>query len=383
MPLLRIRVGIFLLAAAAFAAPAHFGRPSHIIQPALARFEYEQAHMGTQFRIVFYAADGETAARASTAAFDRIARLDAIMSDYSETSELMRLCRNAGRGPVRVSEDLFYVLAESQKLARRTDGAFDMSAGPIVRLWRRARRARQLPSPERLAEAMALTGYDRIHLDEKTQSVRLEKEGMLLDLGGIAKGYAIEEALKTLRQHGIERVLVAAGGDIATGLPPPGARGWTVRIATENSGQGAAEMMNDERGTMNMELRIHHSSFIVHRSNDASTEDLLLSRQAVSTSGDAEQFVEIDGARYSHIVDPRTGLGVRGRSSVTVIAPKAILSDSLATAVSVLGPDRGLKLIDCMEGVAALIVQANEKGARRFESKLWKDIPKIKRETGN
>ncbi len=215
-----------------------------------------------------------------------------------------------------------------------------------MKLWRRARRTGRLPAPESLAEARRLTSYEKIHLDEKTNSVRLEREGMQLDLGGIAKGYAVDEAMKVLERHGIRSALVAAGGDIRVSLAPPVARGWVIRIAPLDSADG-------------------HSS-----------GDLLLREQAVSTSGDAEQYAEIDGIRYSHIVDPKTGLGLRGPSSVTVVAPSATGSDSLATAVSVLGPERGLKLIDCIEGVAAFIVQADGQGTRRFESRLWKDVPK-------
>ena len=312
-------------------------------EPLLTRFEFTQPHMGTLFRIVCYARDAVAAERASSAAFDRIAELDHIMSDYSPNSELTLLCQQSGGPPTKVSEDLFYVLSRSQKMARLSEGAFDVTVGPLVRLWRRARRRQELPDPTRLAQALELVGVDKLRLDEKSRTVQLLRKGMVLDLGGIAKGYAADEALKLLDQHGIDKALVAAGGDIAVSGSPPGSDGWNIGIAPLESRETPPTRY----------LRLRHA--------------------AVSTSGDAEQFVEIGGKRYSHIVDPKTGLGLIGHSSVTVVAPKGIASDSLATAVSVLGPKRGLELIDSMEGTAALILQATADGVRAYCSKRWKD----------
>jgi FAD:protein FMN transferase len=313
------------------------------VEPTLSRFEFVQPRMGTLFRIICYAPGADVAARASNAAFERIAKLDDIMSDYRPASELMLLCQRSGGPPIEVSEDLFNILAQSQMLAERSDGAFDITVGPVVQLWRRARRRREMPDPQRLAQALELVGCDKIQLDETTRSVRLTTKGMLLDLGGIAKGYAAGEALKVLKRRGIESALVAAGGDIAVSAPPTGKRGWNIGISwPESSGKPPRRF-------------------------------LLLRDAAVSTSGDAEQYVEIGGKRYSHIVDPKTGTGLLDRSSVTVIAPNGAASDGLATAVSVLGPEKGLALIDATEGTAALILQLTEQGLRSFCSKRWKD----------
>src|SRR5579871_4953370 len=156
----------------------------------LARHEFTEPHMGTRFKIVFYAADEETAKRASKAAFARIAELDGIMSDYRASSELMQLCAKAGGDPVKVSDDLFTVLEKAVAVSRNSDGAFDVTVGPVVRLWRIARRTQQLPDKDALAKALALVGYQNIKLDAKNRSVQLLKPGMQLDLGGIAKGYA-------------------------------------------------------------------------------------------------------------------------------------------------------------------------------------------------
>jgi thiamine biosynthesis lipoprotein len=308
------------------------------------RYEFAQVHMGTRFEIILYAPNAYAANRASQAAFRRIAELDAIMSDYSQASELMQLCHNSNGQWVKVSEDLFRVLARSQEMAQRSEGAFDVTVGQLVRLWRRARRTAELPSPERIKQALELTGYRKLHLDEKSRSVRLERAGMLLDLGGIAKGYAADEAIKLLKSYGIDQALVAAGGDIVVTNPPPAAKGWTIGIASFDS------------------------------PNKPPTIYLLLHDAAVSTSGDAEQHVEIQGVRYSHIVDPKSGQALTGHSSVTVVAADGTTSDSLATAVSVLGPERGLKLVDSMKA-AALIIQATQQGQRTFKSKRWKFIP--------
>lgn len=312
----------------------------------LGRFEFAQPHMGTEFRIVLYAPDARRAAQASDAAFERIGELENRLSDYRETSELMSLCRQAGSGPVKVSDDLWRVLLEAQKFAERTNGAFDVTAGPLVRLWRRARRRSELPDPGRLAQARELVGFEMMHVDERTQSVRLVKPGMLLDLGAIAKGYAADCALAVLKQHGIKSALVAAGGDIAVSAPPPGTRGWVIGVASL-----------DSRG----KLPRHYLS---------------LRDVAVSTSGDAQQHVEIGGVRYSHIIDPRTGHAVEGRRSVTVVAPNGMTSDALDTAANVLDPRSALELIDSTEGAAALIMQAElQDSFLGYESKGWKRVP--------
>ncbi|HKP85474.1 MAG TPA: FAD:protein FMN transferase [Blastocatellia bacterium] len=314
--------------------------------PRFTRFEFTEIRMGTRFAIILYAPDIMTATRAANAAFKRVEELDAIMSDYRATSELMKLCLKSGGQWARVSNDLFRVLAASQEMARRTGGAFDVTVGPLVRLWRRARRKGEMPTPQSLAGAIELTGYGKLKLDGKTRSVRFDKPGMLLDLGGIAKGYAADEAMVALKRNGIRRALVAAGGDIVVSRPPPGSRGWLIGIAS------------------------------LEPSGEAPKDSVLLYDAAISTSGEKEQHVEIGGVRYSHIVDPRTGFAVTGRSSVTVIAATGTISDSIATAVNVLGPQRGLELINSTARASGIIIQADAEGARTFKSKLWGRVSK-------
>jgi thiamine biosynthesis lipoprotein len=296
--------------------------------------------MGTRFRIVLYAADAATARRAARAAFARIAELDDSMSDYRASSELMRLSAQAGGSPVRVSADLFRVLEIAQQVARRSDGAFDVTAGPVVRLWRMARLGHKLPDAQRLAAAEKLVGYEKVRLDGQARTVQLLEPGMLLDLGGIAKGYAADAALAVLRQQGITQALVAGAGDIALGDPPPGEDGWVIGIAPLRSPDAPPRRF----------VRLHNA--------------------AISTSGDSEQHEDLGGVRYSHVVDPRTGQALRGRRSATVIAPNCTTSDALATAVSVLGPQRGLALINPMRGTATLFVLETPQGVRTFEAKF-------------
>ncbi len=177
--------------------------PAEAAEPALSRFAFEEPHMGTLFRIIVYAQDAKSARMASKEAFARVSALNAIMSDYLSTSELMRLCRKAGGEPVKVSAELFFVLDRAQKVSRDSEGAFDVTVGPVVRLWRLARRSHHLPDAKQLEAARALVGYRNVVLDEKARTVKLLKPGMQLDLGGIAKGYAADEALKVLAKHGL------------------------------------------------------------------------------------------------------------------------------------------------------------------------------------
>jgi thiamine biosynthesis lipoprotein len=308
----------------------------------VSRFEFNERHMGTEFQIVLYARNSEVAARASRAAFDRVARLDAIMSDYNETSELNSACRDGAGKWVKVSRELFHVLEISQDISEKSDGAFDVTIGPLTKLWRRSRRMGQLPDKERLQKARELVGYKKLRLDRKSRSISLEENGMTLDLGGIAKGYAADEAVSVLQQSGIRSALVVAGGEVALGDAPPGASGWKVEIASA----GRKRMF------------------------------VILKNCAISTSGDAEQFFEVDGVRYSHVIDPRTGQPITGQNSVTVVAPRGIISDAWATAIGVLGAEKGIAQIEKVKGAAALIIRVENDKVRAFESKRWSAVEK-------
>jgi thiamine biosynthesis lipoprotein len=309
---------------------------------ALTRYTFTEPHMGTEFKIILYATDQAAAGKASKAAFQRVADLDHIMSDYQATSELSRLCQKAGGDPVRVNDDLFFVLSKAEEVSKLSDGAFDVTVGPVVKLWRLSFRTQKMPDKEKLTKALALVGYQKVHLDAKAKTVKLDKPGMQLDLGGIAKGYAADEALAVLHKNGIDRALVAASGDIGVSGPPPDAAGWTVAIAP------------------------------LDPARDKPEKSVVLRDAAVSTSGDAEKYVEIDGKRYSHIVDPHTGLGLTQRMSATVIARRGITADSMTKILCVLGPQKGMPIIDKSRGLAAYMVRKTEKGVESIASAEFK-----------
>ena len=303
------------------------GTPTFAAEP-LQRFEYLQIRMGIPVRITLYAPSQTEANRASSAAYDRFRELDRTLSDYDPDSELMQLCAQPAGLPVPVGADLLYVLQKSQQLSQFTGGAFDVSVGPVVKLWRIARRRRELPTNDKLAAARSRIGYEHIEVDAKVGTVTLHQPGMQLDLGAIAKGYAADEACKVMAELGMTRVLIDAGGDLVVGDPPPDHSFWSIAIEPLRLGQQT-------------ELPVF----------------LELKNCSVATSGDAYQHVEIGGQRYSHIVDPKTGLGLTRPSSVTVIAPNGTAADGLASAISVLGPDDGLKLLDRYPGCSALVVE--------------------------
>jgi thiamine biosynthesis lipoprotein len=313
----------------------------------LQQFRKSQLHMGVEFEIVLYAPTAERADAALAKAFERIAALDKILSDYDPASELSKLSETSTVAPgtstdrppptakpVPLGDELWKVLEYAQDLSRASDGAFDVTIGPLTKLWRRARRQQELPAPERLAEARAAVGNAGLKLDEREHSAQLLRANMRLDLGGIAKGLAADEALAELQRAGIERALVRASGDIAVADPPPGETGWRIGIAPLDP-------------------------------DDPPQHFVRLANRAISTSGDARQHLVVDGTRYSHIIDPRTGLGVSGRSSVSVIAPRGMQADALGTAVSVLGPDKGMQLVGRTEGALMLMVAENDDGQRR------------------
>ena len=302
------------------------------------RFESTQPQMGVPFKIILYAPDEAAAKGAFEVAFSHIAALNRVLSDYDPNSELSRLSRAAGSPHgIPASETLWNVLARSQALANETEGAFDVTVGPLVRLWRRARRNKQMPTSQRLAQARSAVGYQLLKLDEKHRTAQLRQPGMRLDLGGIAMGYAVDEALKLLRKRGITRVLIDASGDVGVGDPPPGKDGWTIGV-------------------------------VPLEADGAPSCNISLANAAVTTSGDAFQHVVIDGKRYSHIVDPRSGLGLSDQSGVTVIARDCTTADSLATAVSVLGPKAGLALVERTPGAAVSIVRATDGQVEIFQS---------------
>ncbi|MCE9610452.1 MAG: FAD:protein FMN transferase [Chthoniobacter sp.] len=310
------------------------------------KFVFEKAEMGLPFRVSVYAADEAAAQAGAAAAFARIAELNAVMSDYDSDSELSRLARTTGRA-VPVSPALWTVLTHAHLFAERSDGAFDITVGPLVSLWRRARRKQELPDAALLAEMRGRVGFKKLRLDAEHRTAELLAPDMRLDLGAIAKGFACDEALAVLKKRGLPRALVGGGGDMAVGDAPPDQPGWRIEVAPLDVPDAPPP------------------------------QTVLLKNCGLATSGDIFQRVEISGQRYSHIVDPRTGIGLTDHSLVTIIAPDGMTADALSTTVSVLGPERGLKLIEETPGTAAHLVRQPGAKLEFRESARWRDVPKV------
>ncbi len=304
------------------------------------RYEFEQPCMGTLARLVLYAPEEAAARKAADQAFERMQAINRIMSDYQEQSELMQLCRKPAGQPHTISPELSFVLQKSQRMAELSEGAFDVTVGPLSRLWRRARRQKQPPTAEEIAKARLNVGFRNLEVDAEKRRVLLRQPGMILDLGGIAKGYAADEALAHLKRSGYERALVVLGGEVVTGSPPPTQKAWKVRLGTSTQGQTEAEF-------------------------------LYLTDRAVSTSGDAEQFLEWKGRRFSHILDPRTGYGRTVSPIVTVVAPQGVDADALATAMSLLAPEKAMALAAQFPGVEARILDPHQQPPKTWQTCGW------------
>ena len=257
--------------------------------------------MGTTFVITLYSTSRQLSQNAMDQAFDRIKKLNSVFSDYIEQSETSQLSANAGKRTT-VSDDLWYLIRLSKRLSRQSKGAFDVSIGPLSKLWRRAIRQQRFPDSINLAQAKNLVNYKWIKLFPAKQQVKLKKKGMRLDFGAIAKGYAIDQAYQSLKENGITIALVDGGGDLFIGDPPP-ASSWDIK--------------------------------------DHNGKPLQIKAQtAVASSGDSFQNLQWDGSKYSHIINPKTGLGMKNSNTVTVAASKATVADALSSTLSVLAPSR-------------------------------------------
>lgn len=271
--------------------------------------------MGVRINAVVYASEERSARESVAAAFAEISRLDQLLSDYRADSQLSLVNARAGQGfglgITEIDPAFADVLRDSLSVAQRTDGAFDPSVGPVVQLWRAARKSQRLPDPAAVSAAVACVGWRDIELGGVANhpTLALRKPGMKLDPGAFVKGYAAQRAVDLLRARGVEHAMIAIAGDISCSLPPPNQHGW--RIAVSHGGNSPDRVFT-----------------------------LLLSNQSVSTAGDTEQFVEIDGKHYSHIVDPRTGVGLTNRAAATVVSRNATTADSLDTGLCVAGLER-------------------------------------------
>ena len=310
--------------------------------------------MGTTVEITVRGEDKTLAGKAIEQAFREMEKVDDLMSTFKEDSEISLLNREGARKPVKVSRETFRVIRESIRLSEVSNGAFDITVKPLVDLWRSVRKKERLleelkktlspagikdmkafssllPGKEELKKVLALVNYRNILLNEKKGTVRFREAGMEIDLGGIAKGYAVDKAVEKLRQEGVKQAIVNAGGDLYLLGSPPGKSFWNVGI--------------------NHPFKKGKILGMVRTRNEA-----------IATSGNYERYFTLGGKRYGHILNPHTGMPVEGILSVTVLSEKALTADGLATAIFVLGPKKGLELANRIKGVEAIIVSKDKQG---------------------
>jgi thiamine biosynthesis lipoprotein len=282
--------------------------------------------MDTVVTITVVADSSDKAERAIEAAFDEIHRLEVLLSFWTDDSEIAAIYHSAGDKPVQVSPETLDIIRRAIDISEMTGGAFDPTVGPLMRLWDFMEN--KMPTPDEIKERLGLVDYGQMVVSEENSTAFLKVKGMSFDTGGIAKGYAVDKAVETLKKEGIESGLVAIAGDIR-GFGP---RTWNIGIRNPRA-EGEED---DVMATVKLQDR------------------------AVSTSGDYERFFIKDGVRYHHILDPETGMPARGTWSVTVITNEAVLTDGLSTGIFVMGPEKGFKLLDeqGMEGI--IVAQGGE-----------------------
>lgn len=293
--------------------------------------------MGTFAHLKAIAKDKDTAEKCVETAFAELKKVDDLMSDYKGESEVSRVNSDAAIRPVKVSVPTFKVLQKSVEFSRLSEGAFDITIAPLAELWRTAAESNSVPTEEDTADARSKVGYEKLILDANEMTVRFAVEGMKLDLGGIAKGYAIDRAIEAMQAGGAVGGMVDVGGDIRCfGLPPKGKKTWRIGL------QNPAEQDSDEQtlaGAADQVLMV-----------------LKLTNAAIATSGGYRRFVLIEGKKHSHIINRDTATSAEGLSSVTIISQNAINADALATAVSVMGPEKGLALIEKIPNTEAILI---------------------------
>ena len=282
--------------------------------------------MGNRFEITVVAKDKEWALERIEEAYSEIQRIEDLLTTFNENSQTNLINRNAGIVPVKVDEEVFTLIDRSIRISNITQGAFDISYGSIdKRLWNFDKEMKELPDPATAKSLVRLINYHNIILDPKKQTVFLKEKGMRIGFGGIGKGYAADRAKQVLQKNNVHSGIVNAAGDLVTWGNQPDGKSWTIGIADPDSAR-------------------HPFS------------SLSISNMAVATSGNYEKFIVIDGKKYSHTIDPKTGLPVSGIKSTTIIAPYAELADAMATPVMVMGIDAGLHMINQIKGIACILI---------------------------
>ena len=299
----------------------------------------EEAIMGTAIRVELWADDRRLGDLAAAAVMDEMHRIDRCMSPHKPTSELSRINREAARQPVPLSEEMVRLVDQALAFSRLSDGAFDISYAAVGRLY--DYRARQRPDADTLQAARAKIGWKHLHLDPHARTLRFGLEGMCIDLGGFAKGHAVDRATALLQRRGIAHAMVSAGGD-SRAIGDRRGRPWSVAIRHPR-----------QPGEVVAVLPLEDTS--------------------ISTSGDYERYFDEDGQRHHHLIDPATGRSPSSVHSVTILAADGLTSEALSKAVFVLGAQRGLALVETLPGIDAVVVDAQ--GALRASSGLMPAAP--------
>ena len=298
-----------------------------LLAAGLARAEWfsrDEAIMGTAIRVELWHDDPQAARAAMTAVMDEMHRIDESMSPYIESSELSRINREAAQHPVKISAEMVDILARSIEFSKLSDGAFDITFSSVGYLYDYRKHVK--PTDAQIAKALPAINYRHLILDEKNRTIRFAREGVRIDLGGIAKGWAVDRSIALLKARGITNALVSAGGDSRL-LGDRRGRPWSVGIR-DPSRRGAVVAV------------------------------LPLQDTAISTSGDYERYFDEGGVRYHHIINPKTGKSASGVHSVTVIAADATTTEGLTKSVFVKGPDEGMRFLEAQPGVDGIIVDA-------------------------
>jgi thiamine biosynthesis lipoprotein len=288
------------------------------------RLEDSADAMGATFTVIAYGADRQQLEAGVEAAFEEARRLDGIMSNYLPTSEWSRANKQAAERPVMISQEMFDLLSACVDFSRQSEGAFDITVGPLMRVWGFYKGTGKLPAKADVTKAQAKVGYQNLVLDSANRTVRFKKAGVEIDPGGIGKGYAVDKMIEKLKEHGIMSAMISAGGSSIYGLgSPPNEPGWIVRIR------------NPRRWSQTV-------------------QEIRLKNESMSTSGDYEKFFEVEGKRYSHIMDPRSGYPAVGTASVSVVAPSTLMSEAWTKPFFILGSEwtsrnkpKGLRVYFC------------------------------------
>ena len=287
--------------------------------------------MGNRFEITVVGDDRLWADKRIDDAVEEVKRIEKLFTTFDESSQTNLINRNAGIAPVKVDREVYDLIERSKKISTLTQGAFDITYGSIdKRLWNFDKTMTSLPDAQTAKKLVRLINYRNVILDEKNCSVFLKEKGMRIGFGGIGKGYAAEKAKSLLQQKGVKSGIINAAGDLTAWGHQPNGKPWTIGIADPDTKRQAFSFLE-------------------------------ITNTSIATSGNYEKFVLIDGKKYSHTIDPKTGLPVRGIKSVTIICPNAEIADAMATPVMIMGIKTGLDMLNQIKGIAGIVIDDNDK----------------------